>query len=60
MAPPAAMEGDKICIYQGYKLPFVIRKSGTNYPLIGEAYSHGLMFNVEENSPNAIEVIELI
>ena len=39
--PTAA--GDEICIFRGCNAPFVVRKQGTAYILIGDAYVHGLV-----------------
>jgi hypothetical protein len=35
--------GDNVCIFRGCNIPFVVRKDGTTYSLIGDAYVHGLM-----------------
>jgi hypothetical protein len=41
--PTAAQEGDSLCLFEHYWLPFVIRKRQDGYTLIGEAYVHGFM-----------------
>lgn len=41
--PIPTVIGDEICIFQGGKAPFVVRKQGSAYILIGDAYVHGLM-----------------
>jgi hypothetical protein len=41
--PTAAEEGDVLCLFKNYWLPFVIRKGQDGYTLIGEAYVHGVM-----------------
>lgn len=41
---PTAREGDKICVFAGARVPFIIRdrQDGT-YELLGDAYIHGIM-----------------
>jgi hypothetical protein len=39
-----AQHTDKICIFPGASIPFIIRKEADNYLLIGEAYVHGFMY----------------
>lgn len=43
LGPKLMMPGDVICIFQGAKVPFCLRRSGTKYLLIGECYMHGVM-----------------
>ena len=53
---------DRICVFQGYPIPFVIRPTGrlNNYELIGEAYLHGLMKGDALKSDHApLEMIRL-
>ncbi|KLU90125.1 hypothetical protein MAPG_09091 [Magnaporthiopsis poae ATCC 64411] len=38
-----AEPSDYICILQGARIPFILRKVGSYYTIIGEAYIHGLM-----------------
>lgn len=49
--PIPTLVGDEICIFQGCKAPFVVRKQGTAYSLIGDAYVHGLMQGEESDVP---------
>jgi hypothetical protein len=48
--PPLLKKGDKICVFEGARTPFIIRKSNltryapvTWYDLVGECYVEGLM-----------------
>jgi hypothetical protein len=41
--PSEAREGDRICYFEGCKLPFVIRPCEDRYQLVGDCYLHGLM-----------------
>ena len=41
--PFDAKVGDKVCVFRYYKLPFVIRRCGDGYRLVGDCYLHGLM-----------------
>ncbi|KAH7379332.1 hypothetical protein DE146DRAFT_761521 [Phaeosphaeria sp. MPI-PUGE-AT-0046c] len=43
LAPPAAEKGDKVALLQGVDVPFILRKQGRGFELIGEAYVDGLM-----------------
>lgn len=38
------IRGDSVVLLQGASMPFVIRKSGEHWRLVGEAYIHGIMF----------------
>lgn len=49
--PIPTLTGDAICIFQGCKAPFVVRKQQTAYTLIGDAYVHGLMQGEGSNVP---------
>ena len=40
--PVPAAEGDSICFFKGCKAPFILRKSGNAYILVGDSYVHGL------------------
>ncbi|KAF8866367.1 hypothetical protein BDZ45DRAFT_579097 [Acephala macrosclerotiorum] len=42
--PHESQIGDMICIFEGGKVPFVVRnKSGGGQQLVGECYIHGIM-----------------
>lgn len=44
LAPKSAGSGDTVWIFQGGKIPFMLRKKETgNYNIVGEAYVHGFM-----------------
>ena len=43
LAPPDAQEGDRIAVLFGVNVPFILRKIGLNYQIVGESYVHGLM-----------------
>ncbi|KAL8993763.1 MAG: hypothetical protein Q9169_006109, partial [Polycauliona sp. 2 TL-2023] len=52
--------GDRICILFGGQTPYVVRKEGAGYRLLGEAYIHGVMHGEVLNMPNIkIEMIRL-
>jgi len=53
--PTATKEGDWLCLFEGCRLPFVIRKSLDGYCLIGGAYVHGFM----DKFPEELEESEL-
>ena len=46
--PQETVTGDEICVFDGSKMPFVIRlvpsRKNNYYRLIGAAYMHGLMY----------------
>lgn len=35
--------GDRICILRGARVPFILRRDGSHYVLIGDCYVHGMM-----------------
>lgn len=43
MGPPNMHAEDCICIMHGGPLPFVLRREGDHWKLIGDAYVHGIM-----------------
>jgi hypothetical protein len=43
ICPPETQIGDTVTILSGGKVPFILRKQGDYYNLIGECYIHGLM-----------------
>ncbi|KAI0546337.1 hypothetical protein F4679DRAFT_416227 [Xylaria curta] len=43
LVPEATVAGDQICLFHGGNVPFVVRKKGPAYTLIGECYIHGIM-----------------
>ena len=43
LLPNEAKIGDEICIFEGVNAPFVIRKSGERYKIVGSCYLHGMM-----------------
>ncbi|KAF3808548.1 Heterokaryon incompatibility protein 6 [Colletotrichum gloeosporioides] len=56
LGPPDIKVGDKICVFAGGKMPFIVRdmddetqgggrpEAGTHLRLLGDAYVHGLMY----------------
>ncbi|KAH7420096.1 heterokaryon incompatibility protein-domain-containing protein [Cadophora sp. MPI-SDFR-AT-0126] len=43
MAPEFAIAGDLVCVIYGAIVPFVLRKVGEGYELVGESYVYGIM-----------------
>jgi hypothetical protein len=44
LAPSAAREGDKICLFFGAQVPFLVRKAEDGlYQFVGECYVHGII-----------------
>jgi hypothetical protein len=43
IGPATLLAGDKCCILYGAAVPFILRKVGSQYLLIGESYVHGVM-----------------
>jgi hypothetical protein len=43
IVPDTSKEGDKVCILQGFNVPFVLRQVGEQYSLVGDAYLQGIM-----------------
>jgi hypothetical protein len=42
--PKYAQSGDEVWIFLGAKVPFVLRRVGPRYILVGECYIHGIMY----------------
>ena len=43
LVPLASMVGDEVCVLLGSKVPYVIRREGTQYRFVGECYVFGMM-----------------
>ena len=43
LASPQAEKGDRIAFVMGYAVPFILRREGENYRIIGETHVQGLM-----------------
>ena len=43
LLPNEANIGDEICIFEGVNAPFLLRKSGEHYKIVGSCYLHGMM-----------------
>jgi hypothetical protein len=50
LAPPNARKGDHIAVFYGAETPFILRKGGSTYQVVGESYVHGLMNGEAINS----------
>ncbi|KAL9017151.1 MAG: hypothetical protein Q9185_005508 [Variospora sp. 1 TL-2023] len=59
--PFDAKPGDRICLLFGGQTPYVVRRQGRGYRLIGEAYLHGVMDGEVLSTPDIkIEAIHLV
>lgn len=47
LGPAFAKEGDQVYIFQDARVPFLLRRHGDGYQLVGEAFVSGLMSNEE-------------
>ncbi|KAF2810809.1 HET-domain-containing protein [Mytilinidion resinicola] len=53
LAPLRVQVGDVVCILLGGDVPYLLRKCGESYILVGEAYVHGIMYGEHTaGSPN--------
>lgn len=43
LAPPSTRKGDRIAVLLGAEVPFILRKVGSAFQVVGESYVHGLM-----------------
>ncbi|KAH3987350.1 hypothetical protein HBI25_001550 [Parastagonospora nodorum] len=57
--PRWANPGDMIALIQGLKVPFIVRKAGEHYSLIGPAYIEGMMYGKRWNV-DASTIITLV
>lgn len=44
LVPTWAEEGDVLVVFEGARFPYVLRKKGKAFDVVGEAYVHGIMF----------------
>ncbi len=43
LAPKCAMVGDEVCVLVGAEVPYVLRRKGQAFEVVGECYCHGIM-----------------
>jgi len=43
LVPRLAIPGDRICVFEGGKVPLILRPNGVLWELIGDSYIHGIM-----------------
>jgi hypothetical protein len=43
LAPAGARKGDSVCVLLGGNIPFILRRNGPYYRMIGQSYVHGIM-----------------
>lgn len=43
LAPPNAEKGNRVAVLYGVDVPFILRRSGSSFKVVGESYVHGLM-----------------
>ena len=59
LAPSKTQAGDKVCVFRGFTVPFVLRRTNdNNYKLIGDCYLHGVMFG-EQYDESAMKEITI-
>lgn len=62
LAPTQAQESDHICIMQGARVPFIVRKTSEKdkYTLVGEAFAENFMRGEVQSLNFADRVIVLV
>ena len=43
LVPGQTIEGDRVCVFSGVPIPFVVRRKGEHYQLVGPCYVHDMM-----------------
>ena len=43
LVPAESLETDRIAVFNGVPAPFILRKHGSGYQVVGTCYIHGLM-----------------
>jgi|SRR5690242_4117771 len=43
LAPPGTCKGDRVVVLLSVEVPFILRKTGSTFQVVGESYIHGLM-----------------
>lgn len=43
LAPKCTMVGDQVCVFISAEVPYVLRRTGPAFELVGECYCHGIM-----------------
>lgn len=44
LAPTAVKKGDLVCVLFGGATPYILRRHGSRYLLVGECFAYGMMF----------------
>jgi hypothetical protein len=61
LAPQSVDVGDRICLFLGGRMPFVVRATGDNrYKLLGECYTHRIMDGQAMDGPDGGYTLERI
>lgn len=55
LAPPEAQVGDVVCIFLGARVPFILRRLGEYYMLVGECYTQGVMLGEAFTSDDLLD-----
>jgi hypothetical protein len=64
LAPPTVQAGDRVCIFLGGRVPYIIRPCAdkpATFNIVGEAYVHGIMYGevFEDDTERKIVAIEV-
>jgi hypothetical protein len=51
VGPPTTKFNDKVCVFTGGGVPFILEKRKRTYSLIGECYVHGIMYGESSKFP---------
>jgi hypothetical protein len=58
LVPVAAKVGDQVGLFAGCRVPYVLRRSGQGYGIVGDAYLHGVMNG--EGEMSASEMLRIV
>jgi hypothetical protein len=62
LAPPIARQGDRITIFFGARVPYIIRKISKSFRLVGECYVYGVMdgefMRFLENEEEQLDIVD--
>ena len=60
LAPKCARVGDQVCVLFGAEAPYVLRRKGDAFEVIGECYCHGIMYGEMLSTGYRLQTLKIV